>query len=286
MDDDAVAFCQATDRYSSTATSEAGDSVPFDSCLSGGVQGAVLDAPADSPSPPPDVLPADGTSAIQSEDTPVLVELSEPQPADVGDQTEIAPAQIIEALLFASDTPLSAPRLAELVGAGTARGVHRHIDELNEKYAAAGLSFRIEAIARGYQMITEACYRPWLAKLDKHRGRTRLSDAALEALAIVAYRQPIIRADVEAIRGVACGDVLNRLREMGLIRIFGRAEVVGRPMLYGTTRKFLDVFGLADLDDLPPLEALTLRPAAGPVEAVEVEEDQAAAAEARTAAGA
>ncbi len=180
-------------------------------------------------------------------------------PSDEVDAPEISPPQIIEALLFASDAPLSAGRLAELLGAGTAAQVRLHIDELNRKYADAGLSFRIEPIARGYQLLTQSAYRPWLQKLDKHRSRTRLSDAALEALAIVAYKQPIIRADVEAIRGVACGEVLNRLREMGMVRIFGRAEIVGRPMLYGTTRKFLDVFGLADLDDLPAMETLTLR---------------------------
>lgn len=187
-----------------------------------------------------------------------------PPDANEGDASapqavEPGPAQVIEALLFTSDAPLSAARLAELSGLGSAREVARHIETLNEKYAAACLSFRITAIARGFQMLTLPAYQPWLARLDAHRGQTRLSAAALETLAIVAYKQPVIRADVEAIRGVACGEVLNRLREMGLAKIVGRAEIVGRPMLYGTTRKFLDVFGLADLDDLPPMEALTLR---------------------------
>jgi len=172
---------------------------------------------------------------------------------------QATPARVVEALLFSSDSPLSAARLAELAGAGSAREVRGLIDELNETYAAVGLSFRIEAIARGYQMLTRPEYQPWLAKLNKHAAQTRLSAAALEALSIVAYKQPVIRADIEAVRGVGCGEVLNRLREMGLIRIVGRAEIVGRPMLYGTTRKFLDVFGLADVEDLPPLEALSLR---------------------------
>ncbi len=172
---------------------------------------------------------------------------------------EVEPAHVIEALLFASDTPLSISRLSELAGIASTTAVRLKIAELNDKYVAAGLSFRIEEIARGYQMMTLPAYRPWLARLDKHRAQTRLSPAALETLSIVAYRQPAIRADVEAIRGVACGEVLNRLREMGLVRIVGRAEIVGRPMLYGTTRKFLDIFGLADLDDLPPMETLTLR---------------------------
>lgn len=172
---------------------------------------------------------------------------------------EPTPAQIVEALLFSADTPLSAARLAELSEIGAVREVRRCIDELNERYEAAGLSFRIVEIARGYQMLTLAPFQPWLARLNKHRAQTRLSPAALETLSIIAYKQPVIRADIEAIRGVACGDVLNRLREMGLIRIVGRAEIVGRPLLYGTARKFLDVFGLADLNDLPPLETLALR---------------------------
>lgn len=172
---------------------------------------------------------------------------------------ELSAAQIIEALLFASDAPLSANRIAELLGAGSAGDVRRHIDALNEKYAAVGLSFRIEPIARGYQMMTTPAFKPWLAKLDKQRSQTRLSEATLEVLSIIAYRQPIIRADIEAIRGVACGDMLHRLKDMGLIRIVGRAEIVGRPILYGTTKKFLDVFGLNDLEDLPPMEALALR---------------------------
>ena len=171
----------------------------------------------------------------------------------------IAPAQVIEALLFSADTPLSAARLAELVGQGSTQEVRLWIADLNDKYVAAGLSFRIAEIARGYQMLTQPEYRPWLAKLNRQQAQLRLSAAALETLSIIAYKQPVIRADIEAIRGVGCGEVVNRLREMGLIRIVGRAEIVGRPILYGTTRKFLDVFGLADLDDLPPLETLTLR---------------------------
>ena len=156
-----------------------------------------------------------------------------------------------------------------MVGTVTPGRVRREIEALNEKYARAGLSFRIEAIARGYQMMTLPDFRPWIEKLHKQRIETRLSDAALETLSIIAYRQPVIRADIEAIRGVACGEVIGRLRDMGLVRIVGRAEVVGRPLLYGTTRKFLDVFGLADLNDLPPMEALRIKPAPEPAEQAE-----------------
>jgi segregation and condensation protein B len=232
--------------------------------------------PPDNPEPidPLDVTApaaesADVALAAESDDNSALAESADTIPACAEATLTISlppspageptPEHIVEALLFASDAPLSAGRLAELSGLGSAREIERHIDALNEKYAAAGLSFRIEPIARGYQMLTLPAFQPWLVKLDKHRGQTRLSAAALEALSIVAYKQPVIRADVEAIRGVACGEVLNRLREMGLVKIVGRAEIVGRPILYGTTKKFLDTFGLADLNDLPQMESLTFR---------------------------
>ena len=187
----------------------------------------------------------------------------------------VDPCEVVEALLFASDAPLSPGRLAELVGAGTPTLMRKHIEALNEKYAAAGLTFRIEKIAGGFQLLTQPEFRPWLSKLSKHRQRTRLSNAALETLSIVAYKQPVIRAEIEAVRGVACGDALNRLREMGLVKIIGRADMVGRPMLYGTTRRFLDVFGLGDVEDLPPLESIALRR--------RPEDEEAAAAEAEDA---
>lgn len=171
-------------------------------------------------------------------------------------------AKILEALLFASEAPITPARLADAIGDVTPGQVRKLVAVLNERYEELEMTFRIELIARGYQMMTLPEYQPWIAKLFNKRGETRLSDAALETLSIIAYRQPIIRADVEAIRGVAAGEVINRLREMGVVRIIGRAEVVGRPMLYGTTRKFLETFGLADLDDLPPIEALKIKQAA------------------------
>lgn len=169
--------------------------------------------------------------------------------------------QILEALLFASDAPIGAGKLAELAGAPSPVRVRQLIKELNEKYESANLSFRIEALAGGFQMLTLAEYQPWLMKLNKQRGRSRLSNAAVETLAIIAYKQPIIRAEIDTIRGVASGDAITRLREMGLIKIVGRAELVGRPMLYGTTRKFLDVFGLANLEQLPTIENFAMQSA-------------------------
>jgi segregation and condensation protein B len=169
----------------------------------------------------------------------------------------------------ASAAGVSPAQIVELADTLTPSVVRKQIEALNEKYEQVGLSFRIELIARGYQMMTLPDYRPWLERLNKQRSETRLSAAALETLSIIAYKQPVIRVDVEAIRGVACGEVIARLREMGLVRVIGRAEVVGRPLLYGTTKRFLDVFGLADLDDLPPMDVLRLKSARKPVEDVE-----------------
>ncbi len=169
---------------------------------------------------------------------------------------EIHPERVIEAVLFSADSPLPAAKIASIIGVGDAKDVRKHIAELNEQYASLSLSFRIEEIAGGYQMLTLPAYNHWLAKLLRSRQESKLSSAALETLAIVAYKQPCTRADVEAVRGVAVGEMLNRLREINLVKIVGRAEDLGRPMLYGTTKKFLEVFGLPSLEDLPQVEAL------------------------------
>lgn len=180
------------------------------------------------------------------------------QPAAI-DPSKPTAERIIEALLFASDAPITAARLADLAELENAAAVTAAIERLNAQYASLGMGFRVEKIARGYQLLTLSSFEPWLSKMHQQHSETRLSDAALETLSIIAYKQPIIRSEVEAIRGVAAGDGINRLREMGLVKIVGRAEIVGRPLLYGTTKKFLDMFGLSDLSDLPPLEALRVR---------------------------
>lgn len=174
-------------------------------------------------------------------------------PAKTGDQ-EVTTESIVESLLMSTDVALPAAKIAQLLGIGDASDVKRHIETLNQRYEETGASFRIQAIAKGYQVLTLPVYDTWVQKLHKARAESRLSRAALETLAIVAYKQPVLRVGVEAIRGVAVGDMLVRLREMDLIKIAGRAEEIGRPLLYGTTKKFLDVFGLASLDDLPKLD--------------------------------
>jgi len=166
---------------------------------------------------------------------------------------------VVEAILFASDEPLTAARLANIAET-TTKQVRQHVESLNAKYKANHNAFRIARIAGGYQMLTLGPYNHWLKKLLRVRSDSKLSAAALETLAIIAYKQPVIRADIEAIRGVAVGEVIRGLMYKGLVKIVGRAEVLGRPMLYGTTKKFLEVFGLNSLKDLPKVEELK-RPA-------------------------
>ncbi len=165
----------------------------------------------------------------------------------------------IEAVLFASDEPLTAERLVSIVETPI-KQVRQHIKNLNDKYQANNNAFRIEQIAGGYQMLTLSPYNHWLKKLLRSRSDSKLSPAALETLAIIAYKQPVIRADIEAIRGVAVNDLVRSLMDKGLVKILGRAEVLGRPMLYGTTKKFLEVFGLNALKDLPKNEELKKPP--------------------------
>jgi len=176
------------------------------------------------------------------------------------DENKPAVESVVEAVLFASDEPLTPNRLADIVEASV-KHIRQHIHNLNDKYKANNNAFRIEEVAGGYQLLTLSCYNPWLKKLLRARSDSKLSPASLETLAIIAYKQPVIRADIEAIRGVAVGEIVRSLMYKGLVKIVGRAEVLGRPMLYGTTKKFLEVFGLNTLKDLPKIEELKNPPA-------------------------
>jgi segregation and condensation protein B len=186
------------------------------------------------------------------EDGEDLAEEQEPEP----DEIEATLETVVEAVLFASDEPISPKRLFDIAEAGSVKQVNQCVKAMNKKYREGGFSFRIEKISGGYQMMTLSAFNPWITKLIKVRSDNKLTPAALETLAIVAYKQPIIRADIEAIRGVASGEILRNLMYKGMVKIVGRAEVIGRPMLYGTTKKFLDVFGLNALKDLPKIEEL------------------------------
>lgn len=163
--------------------------------------------------------------------------------------------RIIEALILASPEPISAARLADLIPYCTTAQAKDLVNELNTEYQDQDRSFEIWEVAGGYQIRTRAEFSGYLQKLRKTRA-LRLSRAALECLSIVAYKQPVTRAEVDAVRGVDSGPVVKSLLERRLVRIVGHREVPGRPMLYGTSKRFLEVFGLKTLKDLPALREL------------------------------
>ena len=163
--------------------------------------------------------------------------------------------RVIEALILAVAEPISAARLAEIVPGCAPASVKDRINELNTEYQEQDRSFEIWEVAGGYQIRTRAEFSGYLQRLRKERP-LRLSRAALETLAIVAYNQPATRAEVDEVRGVDSGAVLKGLLERRLVRLAGQREVPGRPMLYATTRRFLEVFGLRSLTELPELREL------------------------------
>jgi segregation and condensation protein B len=164
--------------------------------------------------------------------------------------------RVIEALLFVHQHPLTVDNILKVMedDAGKKK-IQEILDELVDEYGEMGRSFHLAQVSGGYQLRTKADYAPWIKRLRKVKPM-RLSQSSLEALAIVAYRQPIVRAEVEQIRGVDSGWVLNSLLEKGLIKILGRKEVAGRPLVYGTSKRFLEVFGLINLSGLPTLKEL------------------------------
>jgi segregation and condensation protein B len=173
-----------------------------------------------------------------------------------GELARDARLRLVEAALFAADEPLSARRLAAVAGLPDGNEARRLLRKLQSLYDKDGTAFQVEEIAGGFQLLSRPEYHPWLIRLRRTGNDMRLSPAARETLAIIAYRQPIMRADIESIRGVQCGDVLRLLMEKGLVRIAGRHDSLGRPVLYGTTKKFLQVFGLRSLHDLPEVQQL------------------------------
>jgi segregation and condensation protein B len=169
-------------------------------------------------------------------------------------------AQVLEALFFATDEPLTPRQVIDIVelleGAGpsgrlTPDRVLATIDELNGEYDRTGRAFRIIHVAGGYQFATRSEYGAWLGAMMRERSKRRLSVSALESLAVIAYKQPVTKPEIEAIRGVNADYVLRTLLERGMVTIVGRAATPGRPLLYGTTREFLKHFGLNDLSELP-----------------------------------
>jgi segregation and condensation protein B len=163
----------------------------------------------------------------------------------------------LEAILFLTREPLTLRKLAQLSNLTDATEARTLIASLRDSYDRRGRAFQVAQVAGGYQLLSRPEFAPWLHSQGVQDEPIRLSPPALETLAVVAYRQPVLRAEVEAIRGVACGEILRQLMDRDLLRIAGRSEELGRPLWYATTRRFLQAFGLCSLDELP--WAATLR---------------------------
>jgi segregation and condensation protein B len=162
----------------------------------------------------------------------------------------------VEAVLVVADGALSAKRLMQLATLADVSEARRLVEQLNSAYDDDHSAFRIERVASGFRLLTKPKFSFWLGKLHQRQAELKLTPPALETLAIVAYRQPVTRADIEGIRRVQCSDMLKHLMERGLVRIGGEHDSLGRPFLYETTRQFLELFGLPSLDALPMAESL------------------------------
>jgi segregation and condensation protein B len=157
----------------------------------------------------------------------------------------------LEAILLLAREPLSTRKLSQYANLADGTEARTLIRQLNERYDQSGRAFRVEEVAGGYQLLTRPKFATWLRRLEHVPKETRLSAPALETLAVIAYCQPTGRAEIEAIRGVNCGEMLKQLMDRELVKIAGRSDDLGRPYLYATTRRFLQLFGLKNLDELP-----------------------------------
>ncbi|MBU2549650.1 MAG: SMC-Scp complex subunit ScpB [Proteobacteria bacterium] len=162
---------------------------------------------------------------------------------------------IIEGLLFVAEDPLTVDRILAVMEGVPRERLEKVLDELEVEYEEMGRAFSLHHVAGGYQFRTRPDLSSYILKMKK-KSPTRLSRAALETLAVIAYRQPILRVQIEKIRGVDAGGILKTLLEKGLIRVVGRKDLPGKPMIYGTTKKFLETFDLPNLDALPSLEEI------------------------------
>jgi len=163
----------------------------------------------------------------------------------------------VEAILFLTRQPLASRKISQMAGLEDGTQARTIIRELNIRYDQIGQAFQIKRVAGGYQMLTRPQFSRWIRRLDHVPSTGRLSTPALETLTVVAYRQPIIKAEIEAIRGVSCGEMLRQLLEKGLVKIAGRSPELGRPFLYATTKQFLARYGLNRLSDLPDADEMS-----------------------------
>ena len=169
---------------------------------------------------------------------------------------EIKIKQIVESLLFASDNPLSIPKMKAIIEDVTNKEIKNVISELNKEYEKKNSSLIIVEVADGYQIVTRNEFAPYIKKLYKGRTQSRLTQRGLETLSIIAYKQPVTKQEMENIRGVNVDGVVKTLLERNLITIVGREKAPGNPLLYGTTKYFLEYFGLKSLDALPKLKEI------------------------------
>ncbi len=170
--------------------------------------------------------------------------------------TPLTKSRILEAVLFASDQPVEPERLAGILDGVSRNELAETVDALNREYEIQERAFRIVLVAGGYQLETLHRYGPYIDRLYHARPRQKLSRAALETLAIVAYKQPVSRVEIDALRGVDSDASIRTLQNRDLIEVVGRSESVGKPLLFGTTREFLRYFGLRDIKDLPGADEL------------------------------
>lgn len=205
-----------------------------------------------------DVIPAENELVLE------VVEVREPEAEaqeagveSVSSQPEAIDARelkaILEAILFVSPEPVPVARLMSILGSVSKAEVVHALDTLTYDLDQEGRGIQLVQVAGGYRLVTKQEYGPWLKRMDKAKTAQKLSRSALESLAIIAYKQPLVRSEIEEIRGVETSGVLRTLCERKLVRIVGRKEVPGRPIMYGTTKFFLEHFGLQDLTQLPPL---------------------------------
>jgi len=169
---------------------------------------------------------------------------------------EATAKHVVEALLFSSSKPMTVNEIRRVLKGYAPARIQKMIGELGEEYAKEDRSFRLKEIAGGYEISTEPKYAPWLMKLELQKKARQATQSALETLAILAYKQPVTRAEIEDLRGVNASGMIAALLEKGFIKIVGRKEVPGRPMLYGTTEKFLEHFGLRSLNDMPNISEI------------------------------
>ncbi len=188
---------------------------------------------------------------------------AQPEASAAGEPQELLQTddlkKIVETLLFITDRPVKPARLADVIDGTNTKQVREVIQTLQDEYVAQGRAVQIVEIGGGFQMATKPEYGRWVRKLYNEKMTTKLSTAALETLAIIAYKQPITRAEMEAIRGVDVAGPLDKLLERSLVRVVGKKDTIGRPMVYGTTDEFLRMFGLNKLSELPDLQVFAAK---------------------------